>query len=122
MGKPFPSPGNVPDLRIEPGFPTLQANSLLPEPPGKPMKSLSGLFEFLSVLLQEGKCDSQGLPLRVSRFGPLVTPHRLDCCLNKILPASSASVPSCAYTMQSSEVPSQPHYIETSGLLGVEPR
>ena len=35
-GLPFPLPGNVPDLRIEPGSPTLQADSLLSELPGKP--------------------------------------------------------------------------------------
>jgi len=35
-GLPFPSPGNLPDLRIEPGSPALQADTLLSEPPGKP--------------------------------------------------------------------------------------
>ena len=34
-GLPFPSPGDLPDLGIEPGSPALQANSLLSEPPGK---------------------------------------------------------------------------------------
>ena len=32
----FPSPGDFPDPEIEPGCPTLQADSLLSEPPGKP--------------------------------------------------------------------------------------
>ena len=36
---PFPSPGDLPDLGIEPGSPALQAASLLTEPTGKPMKS-----------------------------------------------------------------------------------
>ena len=31
---PFLSPGNLPDLRIEFGFPALQADSLPPEAPG----------------------------------------------------------------------------------------
>ena len=31
-----PSPWNLPDPGIEPGSPTLQADSLLSEPPGKP--------------------------------------------------------------------------------------
>ena len=31
----FVSPGDLPDLGIEPGSPTLQGNSLLSEPPGK---------------------------------------------------------------------------------------
>ena len=35
-GLPFPSPGDLPDPRIEPGFPTLQIDTLLSEPPGKP--------------------------------------------------------------------------------------
>ena len=30
----FPSPGDLPDPGIEPGSPTLQADSLLSEPPG----------------------------------------------------------------------------------------
>ena len=34
---PFPSPGNRPDPRNEPGSPALQADSLPSEPPGKPM-------------------------------------------------------------------------------------
>ena len=35
-GLPFPSPGGLPDLGTEPRFPTLQVDSLLCEPPGKP--------------------------------------------------------------------------------------
>ena len=30
------TPGDLPDPGIEPGSPTLQVDSLLPEPPGKP--------------------------------------------------------------------------------------
>ena len=33
---PFPSPGDLSDPGIEPGFPTLQEDSLPSEPPGKP--------------------------------------------------------------------------------------
>ena len=32
---PFPSPGHLPGPGIEPGSPTLQADALLSEPPGK---------------------------------------------------------------------------------------
>ena len=32
-GLPFPSPGDLPDPGIEPGSPTLQADTLLSEPP-----------------------------------------------------------------------------------------
>ena len=35
-GLPFPSPGNLPDPGIEPGSPSLQADALTSEPPGKP--------------------------------------------------------------------------------------
>ena len=35
-GLPFPSPGDPPNPGIEPGSPALQADSLLPESPGKP--------------------------------------------------------------------------------------
>ena len=35
-GSPFPSPGDLPDPRIEPWSPAPQADSLLSEPPGKP--------------------------------------------------------------------------------------
>ena len=36
-GLPFPSPGDLPDPGIEPGSPTLQADTLPSEPQGKPM-------------------------------------------------------------------------------------
>ena len=35
-GLPFPSPGNLPNPRNEPGSPALPVDSLLSEPPGKP--------------------------------------------------------------------------------------
>ena len=37
-GLPFPSPGEIPDAGIEPGFPTFQADALTSEPPGKHTK------------------------------------------------------------------------------------
>ena len=36
-GLPFPSPRDLPDLGIEPRPPALQSDSLLSEPPGKPL-------------------------------------------------------------------------------------
>ena len=36
-GLPFLFPGDLPDPGIEPGSPALQADSLLSEPPGKPL-------------------------------------------------------------------------------------
>ena len=41
-GQLFPSPGDLPNLGIEPRSPTLQAVSLLSEPPGKPLNILKG--------------------------------------------------------------------------------
>ena len=35
-GLPLPSPGNLPNPGIEPGYPALQADALLSEPRGKP--------------------------------------------------------------------------------------
>ena len=34
-GLPFPSPGDLPDPRVEPKGPALQADALTSEPPGK---------------------------------------------------------------------------------------
>ena len=36
-GLPYRSPGDLPDPGIEPGSPTLQADALPSEPPGKPL-------------------------------------------------------------------------------------
>ena len=37
VGLLFPSPGDLPNPWMEPGSPALQADSLLSEPPGKPL-------------------------------------------------------------------------------------
>ena len=39
-GLPFPSPGDLPNRRIEPGFPALGADALTSEPPGKTLLHL----------------------------------------------------------------------------------
>ena len=41
-GLPFPFPGDLPDRGIEPESPTLQADSLPTEPPGKPFLLYGG--------------------------------------------------------------------------------
>ena len=46
-GLPFPSPGDLPDPGIEPWFPTLQADALPSEPPGKLIYKLE-IDSFLS--------------------------------------------------------------------------
>ena len=48
----FPSPGDLPDPGIEPGSPTLQADILLSEPPGNPMKQkYTSALEFLQIFI-----------------------------------------------------------------------
>ena len=39
-GLPFPSPGDLPDTGIKPGSPTLEADALTSEPPGKPIRQV----------------------------------------------------------------------------------
>ena len=46
-GLPLPSPGDLPDPGIEPGSPTLQADSSLSEPPGKPKNTGVGSLSLL---------------------------------------------------------------------------
>ena len=41
-GYPFPSPGDLPNPGIKPRSPTLQADSLLAEPQGKPKNTAVG--------------------------------------------------------------------------------
>ena len=41
-GLPFPSPEDLPDSGIEPRSPTLQADALPSEPPGKPYLPING--------------------------------------------------------------------------------
>ena len=63
-GLPFPSPGNLPYPRIEPGSPALQADSLLSEPPGKShMASL--------ILLRKVPRLASPLPVPLSNHGQL---------------------------------------------------
>ena len=60
-GLPFPSPGNIPDPGIKPRSPTLQADALLSEPPGKPKEGperiLQIFWEKYKLVLQPGTTD-----------------------------------------------------------------
>ena len=56
-GLPFPSPGDLSNLGIEPGSPALQADALSSEPPGKPhfnllRETLIALFVCISVYVK----------------------------------------------------------------------
>ena len=48
----FPSPRNLPNPGIEPGSPTLQADALTSEPPGKPLMHITGLFNIMLIIKQ----------------------------------------------------------------------
>ena len=50
--EPFPSPGDLPTPGIEPRSPTLQADSLLSGPPGKPKKPGVGSLSLLQGIFQ----------------------------------------------------------------------
>ena len=56
-GLPFSSPGNLPDLGMEPRSLALQADSLLSEPPGKPNYSLYFFFFKFHLSLTEWISD-----------------------------------------------------------------
>ena len=67
-GLPFPSPGDLPDPGIEPGSPTLQADALPSEPPGKPLKaaleSILGAYvnQQREALVPSSREESIGIP------------------------------------------------------------
>ena len=61
-GLPFPSPGDLPDQGIKPGSPSLQADALTSEPPGKPL-----LQKFAQI--------------HVHRFSDAILPSLLLCPL-----------------------------------------
>ena len=48
-GLPLPSPGDLPNPGIEPGSPTLQADALTSEPPGKPRIGKSALKKICKI-------------------------------------------------------------------------
>ena len=58
---PFPSPGDLPNPGMEPRSPTVQADSLLSEPPGKPKNTEVGSLCLLQWIFpaQEFNCGLQ---------------------------------------------------------------
>ena len=54
-GLPFPSLEDLPNPGTEPRFPTLQSDSLLSEPPGKPQSSIRVVSNIMIVLLFTAK-------------------------------------------------------------------
>ena len=51
-GLPFPSPEDLPDPEIKPGSPTLQADALPSDPPGKPSYTSKVMLKILQARLQ----------------------------------------------------------------------
>ena len=58
-GYPFPSPGDLPNPAVEPRSPTLQADPLSAEPPGKPRNTGVGSLSLLQGIFptQESNWD-----------------------------------------------------------------
>ena len=67
---PFPPPGDLPDLGIEPGSPLLQADSLWSEPPGKPNRWEDWGNKMLSNLSKVNKQYVQRGHLKLSSMSP----------------------------------------------------
>ena len=64
-GLPFPSPGDLPNPGIEPGYPALQADSLPSEPPGKSAST----WRLILVFVVECVCLMMSLlPVAFSRL------------------------------------------------------
>jgi len=55
-GLPFPSPGDLPDLGIEPTSPALAGGFFTNEPPGKPLSAI----QLRKSRLREGQLFNQG--------------------------------------------------------------
>ena len=76
---PFPPSGDLPDPRIEPGSLALQADSFLPEPPGKPHSCTAGsqilslsLIELVNLPDSTLSMDSEkSLPFSLEFEGPV---------------------------------------------------
>ena len=66
---PFPSPGDLPDPEIEPRSPTLQADALTSEPPGKPdTEPLAKIHEPYSSTMEIKSGQSAALNLEGDKF------------------------------------------------------
>ena len=74
-GLPFPSPGDLPDSGVEPGSPTLQADTLPSEPPGKPQPYTTGVHFTIWY------CIILGWPNHSFGFSHKLLPNTLLACL-----------------------------------------
>ena len=60
-GLPFPSPGDLPNPRIEPRSPTFRADALTSEPPGKLTKRSPLKYNYYFDLCHIADCVPRGL-------------------------------------------------------------
>ena len=82
-GLPFPSPGNLPDLGIEPGSPALQADALTSAPPGIgiphfPVLHFAALCRYCFFFY---KLKVDGSPVWTSLLVPFLQQHLLISCI-----------------------------------------
>ena len=105
-GLPFPSPGDLPDPGIEPRSPTLQADTLTSEPPGKPLCYLpfSDSVQSLSVVwlfvTQRNAALQASLSITNSRSlfklmlieSMMPSNHLILCCPILLLPSVFPSI------------------------------
>ena len=68
-GLPFPSPGDLPNPGIEPGSPAFQADSLLSEPPGKPITNLESILKIRDMVLPAKVCLVKAMVFLVVMYG-----------------------------------------------------
>ena len=93
-GLPCPSPGHLPNAGIEPRSPTLQADSLPAEPPGKPKNTGVGSLPFLQGIfliqkLNQGLLHCRRILYQLSYQGSPykehVPPQILGCGRRKVI-------------------------------------
>ena len=99
-GLPLPSPGDLSDPGIKARSPALQADSLLSEPPGKPLGHMEATVQFSSVtqscptLCEPMNCSTSGLPVhhQLPEFTQTHV-HRVSDAIQTSHPLSSPSPP-----------------------------
>ena len=105
---PCPSPGDLPNPEIEPRYPTLQADSLLAEPPGKPKNTGVGILSLLQwifptqesnqglltcrwILYQFGFPEINNFPFFISTVNSRPSPVSA-CCISSLISWGALSI------------------------------
>ena len=112
-GLPFPSPGDLPDPGTETRSPTLQADTLPSEPPGKPVQSLSRVQLFIAPWTIAYQAP---LSMRFSRqeyWSGLPLPSLADLPNPGIEPRS----PTLQADTLPSEPPGKPHTLSKNKII-----